>query len=187
MKIAPAIAAFAASLALAVAGPASAAAPQPAKPVAAAFYSGRWYEIARIPNAGQRDCQAPITQFTPLGGKGDVAFVASTGEFSVSQVCRKGSPGGAAKTFSTKGRILPGARNAKFEMNFLGGMKKQEYWILDAAPDGAWAIMATPGGNYVWLLSRKAVMSEAAKATAIARIRALGYGQKLEFPAQPPG
>jgi apolipoprotein D and lipocalin family protein len=44
--------------------------------------------------------------------------------------------------------------------------------------------MATPGGNYVWLLSRRPALSEAAREAAIARIRALGYGQKLEFPAQ---
>lgn len=178
------LSALALSAALAAATAASAAAPQPSKPVAASFYSGRWYEIARVPNMGQRDCQAPMTQFSPLGGKGDVAFISSTGEFAVNQVCRKGSPGGAAKTFNTRGRILPGTRNAKFEMTFLGGMKKQEYWVLDCAGDGSWAIMATPGGNYVWLLSRRPVMTEAAKAAAVARIRALGYGQKLEFPAQ---
>lgn len=169
--------AIAAALAAATAAPAFAAAPPPAKPVAASFYSGRWYEIARIPNAGQRDCQAPHTQFVGAGGA----------SFAVTQVCRKGSASGAAKTFNTKGRILPSSNNAKFEMSFLGGIKKQEYWVLDTAADGAWALMATPGGNYVWLLSRKAVMSEAAKAKAVARIRALGYGQKLEFPAQPPG
>lgn len=163
--------AIAASLAAATA--AFAAAPQPTKPVAAGFYSGRWYEIARIANAGQRDCEAPYTQFTDGGA----------GNFQVTQVCRSGSPAGKAKTFNTKGRVLPSTRNAKFEMSFLGGIKKQEYWVLDCAGDGSWAIMATPGGNYVWLLSRKPNMSEAAKATVIARIRALGYSQKLEFPA----
>jgi len=181
MNRTPLIALFAGLLA---AGAALAAAPQPTKPVSASFYSGRWYEIARIPNAGQRDCQAPESQFARLGGSGDVSFVSDQGEFSVRQVCRRGSPVGAAKVFATRGRILPGSRNAKFEMSFFGGIRKQEYWVLDTAPDGAWALMATPGGNYIWLLSRKAVMPAGAKAAAIARIRALGYGQKLEFPAQ---
>lgn len=161
---------------LAVAGIASAAAPAPTRAVAASFYSGRWYEVARIANAGQRDCEAPTTQFTS----------GSAGAFQVIQTCRSGSAAGKAKTFNTKGRVLPSTNNAKFEMNFLGGIKKQEYWVLDYAGDGSWAIMATPGGNYVWLLSRKAVMPEAAKAAAIARVRSLGYKQKLEFPAQPP-
>jgi len=45
--------------------------------------------------------------------------------------------------------------------------------------------MATPGGNFVWLLSRKAVMDPAAKAQALARVKSLGYA-KLEYPQQPP-
>lgn len=161
-----------------------AAAPQPARPVAASFYSGRWYEIARIPNAGQRDCQAPESQFARLAGRGDASFISDLGEFSVRQVCHRGSPDGAARVFATRGRILPGSRNAKFEMSFFGGIRKQEYWVLDIAPDGAWALMATPGGNYIWLLARKPVMEPAVQARALARVRALGYPQKLEFPAQ---
>jgi apolipoprotein D and lipocalin family protein len=70
-------------------------------------------------------------------------------------------------------------------MSFLGGLKKQEYWVLDRADDQSWAIMATPGGNFVWLLSRKPAMDAAAKAAALARVKALGYA-KLEYPQQPP-
>lgn len=176
--------AIAVAAVLAVASAASAAAPPPTEAVSAGFYSGRWYEIARVPNLGQRGCQAPRSEFTPIGGKGDVAFIATTGEFAVRQVCRQGSANGPVKVFSTKGRVLPGSRNARFEMVFLGGVKTQEYWVLDTAPDGAWAIMGTPGGNYVWLLSRRAVLPEATRAAAVGRIRALGYGQTLEFPAQ---
>ena len=170
MRILPIV--LAASL---VATQALAAAQPPSKPVSAAFYTGKWYEIARTPNAGQRDCEAATTQFTNKGASG----------FSVVQICRKGSASGAPKTFNTTGQIVAGTDNAKFKMSFLGGLKKQEYWVLDRADDQSWAIMATPGGNYVWLLSRDAVMSPAAKATALARVKALGYA-KLEFPKQPP-
>jgi apolipoprotein D and lipocalin family protein len=164
-----------AALSASIAGAALAAAHPPAKPVSAAFYTGKWYEIARTPNAGQRDCEAATTQFTTTGASG----------FKVVQICRKGSASGAAKTFNTTGKIVPETRNAKFSMSFLGGLKKQEYWVLDRADDQSWAIMATPGGNFVWLLSRDAVMPPAAKAAALAKVKALGYA-KLEFPAQPP-
>jgi apolipoprotein D and lipocalin family protein len=153
-----------------------AAAQPPSKPVSAAFYSGKWYEIARTPNSGQRDCQAATTQFTDKGADG----------FAVVQICRKGGASGPAKTFNTTGKIVAGTQNAKFRMSFLGGLKKQEYWVLDRADDQSWAIMATPGGNFVWLLSRQAVMPASAKAAALARVAALGYA-KLEFPQQPPG
>jgi apolipoprotein D and lipocalin family protein len=174
MRIFPIL--IAASL-LAIQAPslALAAAQPPSKPIAASFYTGKWYEIARTPNSGQRDCEAPTTEFTGKGENG----------FSVRQICRKGSASGAAKTFNTTGAIVAGTQNAKFKMSFLGGLKKQEYWVLDRADDQSWAIMATPGGNFVWLLSRKAVMDPAAKAQALERVKALGYA-KLEYPQQPP-
>ncbi len=146
----------------------------PSKPVAAAFYTGKWYEIARTPNSGQRNCEAPTTEFTAK----------TADSFSVRQVCRRDSADGKARTFNTTGKIVAGSENAKFSMSFLGGMKKQEYWVLDRADDESWAIMATPGGNFVWLLSRKPVMDEAAKEAALARVKALGYA-KLVFPQQP--
>lgn len=151
-----------------------AAAQPPSKPVAAAFYTGKWYEIARTPNSGQRNCEAATTEFTAKGDNG----------FSVRQVCRRGTIDGKAKAVNTTGKIIAGSNNAKFSMNFLGGLKKQEYWVLDRADDQSWAIMATPGGNYVWLLSRKPVMDEATRAAALERVKALGY-DKLVFPKQP--
>lgn len=151
-----------------------AAAPPPSRPVSTSFYSGRWYEIARIPNAGQRDCHAASSQFTGT----------TAGAFRVSQICHRGSADGPARVFNTTGRVLPGTDAAKFEMSFFGGVKKQEYWVLDTAGDGGWAIMATPGGNYLWLMSRDATMDPADQARVVARIRSLGYGQRLEFPAQ---
>src|SRR4051812_19564583 len=72
----------------------------PAKAVSADFYSGRWFEIARTPNSGQRDCQAPTTDFTTEGVR-----------FKVRQTCHRGSPSGAAKVFSTTGKIVDGSQN----------------------------------------------------------------------------
>ena len=172
MKI---IVALAGAVALA-AVPALAAAPQPSHPISTGFYSGTWYEVARTPNSNQKDCQAPTSQFTSSAG----------GKYLMTQTCRAGSPSGKAKVFKAEGQIVPGSGNAKFKAKFFG-LVNQEYWILDTAGDQSWANMATPGGNYVWLMSRKAVMAPASKAAAIARIKALGYNTaKLEMPKQPP-
>ncbi len=162
------------SLALAAAKP-------PAKPVPVEFYSGRWYEIARTPNAGQRNCQAPTTDFAASSARDG-----ASARFSVRQVCHRGSPLGPEKVFTTTGRILPGSQNTRFTLSFLGGLKKQEYWVLDRAADGSWAIMATPGGNYVWLISRTPDMPVSTKAVALERVKDLGY-RKLELPQHPPG
>jgi apolipoprotein D and lipocalin family protein len=156
--------------------PAVAAAPQPARAISTSFYSGTWYEIARTPNSNQKNCEAPTSQFVS-GGEG---------RYQMIQTCRKGSPAGAKKVWKADGAIVPGSGNAKFKVKFFG-VVNQEYWILDVSGDQGWAIMATPGGNYVWLMSRKAVMTPAARAAALGRIKALGYNTaSLETPKQPP-
>jgi len=148
-----------------LAAPAPAGAPAPARPVAASLYSGRWWDIAHTPNSRQRDCHAPTSDFT--GGSGAT--------FSIVQTCHKGSANGPAEVFRARGRIVAGSANARFRIAFLGGLISQEYWILDHAPDGRWAIMATPGGHYVWLLSRVPALEAATRAVALRRISALGY------------
>jgi apolipoprotein D and lipocalin family protein len=149
-------------------------APQPTRAIAASFYSGRWYEIARTPNVNQRDCQGPTNEF----------IASAAGHYQIVQTCHHGSPTGTAKIFKSTATVVPGAQNAKFTIVFFG-LAKQEYWVLDCSGDGQWAIMATPGGNYVWLLSRQPLMSAAAKAQALGRIKALGYDTgQLELPKQ---
>lgn len=165
----------AASAAILATSFAFAAAPPPARPVPSQLYSGLWYEVARTPNARQRDCQAATSEFNGLSGA----------NFRVTQTCRRGSPTGPAQTFRASGRILPQTNNAKIRLSFFGGVVSQEYWILDRADDHSWAIMATPGGNYVWLLSRRPVLDPATRARLVARLGQLGYpAARVEFPAQ---
>ncbi|HWF00435.1 MAG TPA: lipocalin family protein [Caulobacteraceae bacterium] len=150
------------------------AAPPPARPVPASLYSGRWYELARTPNARQRGCEAPWSEFQAFDGR----------SFTLRESCRQGSIGGRERLFTTRAAIVPGTASEKFKMSFLGGLVHQEFWILDRADDGSWAIMATPGGNYVWLLCRRASLSPPALASLVGRLKGLGYAN-LEFPQQP--
>ncbi|HWA61434.1 MAG TPA: lipocalin family protein [Caulobacteraceae bacterium] len=159
------------------AAPALAGAPQPAKPVPPTLYAGRWYEIARTPNLGQKDCLGASSQFE---GR-------APSDLQVLQTCHAGSPNGPAKTFSAKAKIMPASGNAKVRMLFFGGLVSQEYWILDHADDNAWAIMATPGGHYVWVLARRPTLDPAVRAAVLGRVRALGYDlSHLMFPQQMP-
>ena len=155
----------------------SAEAPQPVRPISSDVYSGRWYEIARTPNTMQKDCQGATTDFQGW----------SAGDFTVIMTCHKGAPSGPAKVVRIKARIIRPPDNTRFRMSFLGGMVHQEYWIIDHADDNSWAVMGTPGGNYVWLLSRRPAPPPAVMATALARVAALGYAPaRLIFPSQAP-
>jgi apolipoprotein D and lipocalin family protein len=150
-----------------------AAAPAPAKPVPASLYSGRWYEVARTPNTVQRDCLGATSDFENFAGD----------TFVVVDTCHAGTPKGVAKVLRVHARMIAGTQNTRFRMAFFGGLVHQEYWILDHADDEAWAIMATPGGNYAWLLARRPTLPPQVLSLALARLRQLGY-QRLVFPQQ---
>lgn len=167
---------LACALALALCGSgALAAAPQPTQNVDLGKMSGRWYEVARFYNARQKNCFAAAADWV------------RTGEgFHVTQTCRKGAVSGPASTTKANVKIVDPATNAKIKMTFLG-LVSQEYWLLDRAPDQSWIIMATPGGNYIWLFARTPEMPGAARAQAVARIQQLGYdtGKLLFTPHAP--
>jgi apolipoprotein D and lipocalin family protein len=161
--------------ALAVTGAAQAGAHKPVRPVSSELYSGRWYEIARTPNTMQKDCQGATSDFQGF----------DAGVFTVVDTCHRGSPSGPVKTIRARAKIVPASENTRFRMSFFGGLVHQEYWILDHADDGSWAVMATAGGNYVWLLSRRPSLPPRVQAAALARMGALGYApSRLVFPAQ---
>ncbi|MFT4935268.1 MAG: apolipoprotein D and lipocalin family protein [Pseudoalteromonas distincta] len=159
---------------LAAAPMASAAAPEPASRVELTKMTGRWYEVARTPNAMQKACEAATADWTRTGAG-----------YSVVQTCRRGAPDGPKKEWKASATPVDPVKNAKFKLSFFGGVMNQEYWVLDHRTDEGWLIMGTPGGNYVWLLSKAPQLTAAVRAQAIARIKQLGYDtSKLEFPQQ---
>ena len=125
----------------------------------------------------QGDCQAATSDFSGWSG----------GAFSLTQTCRQGAPNGPAQVTKVSGSILPASSNAKMKLAMLGGLITQEYWIVDHADDNAWAIMATPGGHYVWLLSRQPVLNPALRAGIVAHLQTLGFDvSHLTYEQQPP-
>lgn len=158
MKILAACAAFVLASSLAMA-----AAPEPAPAVPPGMYSGRWFQIAQILKTDHHPCHEGVDEFVP----------SPKGGFTVVMTCQ-GYLGGP-RSISAHGEVTPGSGGAKFKLSFLGGLIRQEYWVLDYAPDQSWAVMATPGGNFLWILARTPALSPSAHAAACARVRALGF------------
>ena len=149
--------------------PTFAAAPAPAHRVDPASYTGRWYEIARIPNRFQRNCAAPYVDYTHDGLK-----------VRAEQHCTAVA-GRNGRTYRSSGRILDPGTNAKVRLTFLG-FWSQDYWIVDNDAAAGWALVGDPGGRFVWVMSREANPGAAVRDVAIARVRALGYDvNRLEY------
>ena len=145
----------------------------PSKPVELSRFTGRWYEIARVPNhfeAGD-DCAGPTADYADTS-KG----------VTIVQTCHSGSPSGPAKVYRPAVQVLDTANDNRFRLSYFVFLKK-DYWVLDHAPDYAWAVIGDPTGKFDWGFARRP--NEAVKDEITARIKALGYDVgRLEFPKQ---
>lgn len=146
---------------------------EPTARIEIAQMMGRWYEVARVPNALQNGCLAGASDWTPQAAG-----------FAVVQSCRKAGSDGALKTWKAKATVSDPRTNAKLKMSFFGGVVSQDYVVVAHKPDQGWLVLATANGKYLWLMSQKPVLSAAIKAQALARIRQLGFDVgRLEFPS----
>ena len=140
-------------------------------------YVGRWYEVARIPNSFQRDCQAATSDWTKQ----------DDGQYAVVQTCRTGSPSGPPKIWRGAGKVLDPVK-AQIRIGFFGGFIKQDYVVVDRADDYSWCILSTATPKFFWIMSRRAVISPQQKAQLVARSRQLGFDVgPLVYDQQPPG
>ncbi len=139
-------------------------------------YLGVWYEIARLPNRFERDCEGVTAEYSRRADS----------LISVVNSCRKGAPNGKLAVAKGRARIIDQSTNAKLEVSFFGPFWG-DYWIIDLAEDYSLAVVGEPSGRYLWVLSRTPSLDQVRLNAVLARLRALGYDtSKLYYPAQPP-
>ncbi|WP_374573773.1 lipocalin family protein [Phenylobacterium sp.] len=162
-----------AAVGLMAAGPVVKVEPE-AKKLELTKMTGRWYEVARIPNSIQSNCEAATSDWrkTPQG-------------YAVVQTCHKNTPDGPTVEWKGKAQVANPGDNTRFKMSFFGGLVSQEYWVLAHRPDEGWLILSTPNGQHMWLMSQRPSLAASVKAEALARARQLGFDVGLlEFPEQ---
>lgn len=138
--------------------------PEPRKAVDIQRYAGLWYEVGRYEAPFQRGCEGVTARYTAQ----------PDGAIEVINTCRQSSPSGPARSATGRATIVPGTNNAKLKVSFFGPFTG-DYWVLDRATDYSWAIVGEGEGRFLWLLSRKAPLSDPQYAALLARARSLGY------------
>ena len=172
------LALLSALIALAAPSLASAAAPEPRKPFDMGRMAGRWYEIARLPNAVNRGCEGSTTDWIAAGA----------GRFRFTAICRKGAPDGPARSMSGTVRITDPSTHAKVRMSLFGGLVSSDYWLIDHADDYGWLIMGTPNGQVMSIMSAQPALTPSVRTQVLTLAKSLGYDtSRLVFPIQPPG
>ena len=151
--------------------------PQPAKTVDLTHYVGRWYEIARYENGFENGCEGVTADYTAR----------DDGLIGIVNTCRKGAVDGVVTTADGKAKIVEGSNNAKLKVSFFGPFYVGDYWILDRADDYSWSIVGEPSGHYLWILSRKPMVTKNQMNTLLAKVKTMGYDTSLIYhPKQPP-
>ena len=151
-------------------------APQPLKAIEIdRLWSGRWHEVARLPDRLTDGCVAGASVYRPLGGD----------RIAVRDTCQIGTPEGKEKAISGDGRILDPGTNAKLRVRYLHGLVTWDFWVLDRADDYSWFISTDPTFHRLFIYTRDVPSAAEIKALTD-RARALGYDvSRLEYPALP--
>lgn len=155
---------------------------EPNRPVASvdlARYAGTWHEQAHLPMFFQRDCARDTTAtYTQRSdGRIDVLNRCTTKDGAIKQAKGVARRVGDS-TSQLEVRFAPAWLSA---LPFVWG----DYWIIGLAPDYRWAMVGSPGRDYLWILSRERVLDRAVRDGLVERARAMGYPvDKLVFTPQ---
>ncbi len=113
-------------------------------------YLGKWYEIAKLPQATQAGCTAVTAEYS-LNEDGSVKVLNS---------CRLFDPS-SGRLITISGKATPvDQSNSKLEVSFFEGLQKGNYWVLELADDYSYALVGEPSRSSLFVLSRSPQISE---------------------------
>ena len=131
-------------------------------------YSGKWYEISKIPNRFQRGCAGNTTAQYAIRGDERIDVV---------NRCRKTD--GSMEEAKGIARVVDESSNAKLKVSFVHFLWRWwfwgDYWIIGLGQDYEYAIVGTPNRKYGWVLSRNPIMSPDKYAHVAGELSSLGY------------
>jgi apolipoprotein D and lipocalin family protein len=157
-------------------------APSTAEAVDLSRYTGRWYEIARLPMRFQKANEAAIAEYGTN----------ANGTISVHNIAIR--PDGSQRSIRGYAEVLNPPENTKLAVRFktwFGPLipvpKEGNYWILHVDEHYQEAIVGTPNRKYVWLLARTPTISQARYTALVARADQLGFdtSRLLKDPHRP--
>lgn len=133
-------------------------------------YLGRWHVIAYTPN------------FMENGkvGTADVYARRPDGKLDAIYVFRKGSLDAPEQEWKGVAKIVNPDTNAEWKVQLFWPLWA-DYRVLELDDDYRWAVVASRGGKWLWILARETTLPEATFTELQQRIAARGLdAQKLE-------
>lgn len=134
-------------------------------------YLGTWYQVALFPNRFQSQCVSDTT--ATYAARPD-------GSLEVLNQCRLADGRiDAARGVARPARPIENdrLRPAQMTVSFLPAwlqwlpVGRGDYWVIDRAEDGRYAVVSEPTRRYLWVLSRTPVLSPEDETTIRSRLR----------------
>ncbi len=133
-------------------------------------YLGRWHVIAYTPNFMERGKVATA----------DIYARRPDGKLDAIYVFRKGSLDAPEQEWRGVAKIVDADTNAEWKVQLLWPFWA-DYLVLELDPDYRWAVVASRGGKWLWILARETGLPPATYADLVERIAARGLdAAKLE-------
>jgi apolipoprotein D and lipocalin family protein len=134
-------------------------------------YTGKWYEIARLPNRFQNNCAGEVAA--------DYSLL-EDGWLKVVNECRQNN--GQTNKAEGKARLAgKSGPNSKLKVRFAPAWLSWlpavwgDYWVIDLAPDYGYSVVGTPDRKYLWILARTPRMDEAIYQRIVEQTAAKGF------------
>lgn len=122
-------------------------------------YLGTWYQVALFPNRFQSQCVSDTTATYATRPDGSLGVVnqcrLADGRMDVARgVARPARP-------IENDRLRPARMTVSFLPAWLQWLPvgRGDYWVIDRAEDGRYAVVSEPTRRYLWVLSRTPTLS----------------------------
>lgn len=147
--------------------------PLPVVSVDLTRYAGTWYEIARLPNFFQRNCDRDVVaQYTPQPD-GTVAVLNQCAEADGHRL----SASGQARRVNQPGAPDAGQLEVRFAPAWLSWLPLVwgDYWVMGLDTSYRVALVGAPNRRYLWLLAREPQLPDAVVNHWLAQAEAEGF------------
>ncbi len=131
-------------------------------------YQGLWYEIARYPNRFEEGCVGVTAEYA----------LREDDRLAVTNTCRQGSLAGPVEVAEGEARVVgPAKLEVRFAPGWLSWLPAVwgDYWVLALESDYSAALVGSPDGKYLWILSRTPDLDEASYARLARAAEREGY------------
>ncbi len=127
-------------------------------------YTGKWYEIMRLPTSFQEGCWNSTAEYEIIDAE----------TVRVINRCREDSAKGEASSVTGKAWVVEGSNNSKLKVSFFWPFKG-DYWILELDEDYQWVAIGAPSREYLWIMARQPRWDAVPLEDLKARLTAKGF------------